>query len=143
VIPVGQHALQIGNQTYSQLDVPSLYAAGWQQNSAPLGKAGNTVINGHHNAYGEVFRYLVSVQPGDTLILEAQGRRYTYVIAQTMVLPEEDEPLDVRRENARWILPTADERVTLITCWPYSSNTHRLIVIALPIASPERPSDMP
>lgn len=143
VIPVGQHALHIGSQTYSQWDVPNLYAAGWHQSSAPLGQAGNTVINGHHNAYGEVFRYLIEAQPGDTLILDAGSRRYTYVIAQTMMLPEDAEPLEVRRENARWVLPTVDERVTLITCWPYSSSTHRLIVLALPITSPERPSNMP
>ena len=53
---------------------------------------------------------------------------------QTMVLVR--EPLDVRQANARWILPTTDERVTLITCWPYESNSHRLVVIALPVPLP-------
>jgi LPXTG-site transpeptidase (sortase) family protein len=28
---------------------------------------------------------------------------------------------------------TPDERVTLITCWPYTTYTHRLIVIGKPI----------
>ena len=38
----------------------------------------------------------------------------------------------VRLANARWIQPSEDERLTLITCWPYESNTHRLIIVALP-----------
>jgi sortase A len=37
-----------------------------------------------------------------------------------------------RLENARWIGPFPDERLTLVTCWPYTNNTHRVIVIAKP-----------
>jgi len=64
-------------------------------------------------------------------------------VAQTMTLAEQGQPLDVRRENARWILPTSDERVTLITCWPYSANTHRLVVIAQPVEVLEVPAELP
>ena len=39
-----------------------------------------------------------------------------------------------RVENAGWVLPTDDERLTLITCWPYESNTHRLVLVAKPVA---------
>jgi len=38
----------------------------------------------------------------------------------------------VRRQNARWIAPTTDERLTLVTCWPYTGNSHRLIIVAKP-----------
>jgi len=38
----------------------------------------------------------------------------------------------VRQENARWIAPTDDERLTLVTCWPYTNNTHRVVVVAKP-----------
>jgi LPXTG-site transpeptidase (sortase) family protein len=31
-----------------------------------------------------------------------------------------------------------DERLTLITCYPWYSNTHRLIVVAHPIDPPDR-----
>jgi sortase A len=37
-----------------------------------------------------------------------------------------------REINGRFILPTGDERVTIITCWPPTNNTHRLVVIARP-----------
>lgn len=50
-----------------------------------------------------------------------------------MIFPERDVPFETRLENARWILPSEDERITLITCWPYFSNTHRLIIVARPV----------
>jgi sortase (surface protein transpeptidase) len=50
----------------------------------------------------------------------------------TMLMPERFKSLTVRLDNARWILPTKDERLTLITCWPAKSNTHRVIIVALP-----------
>jgi sortase A len=143
VVPVGQHPLTLAGQVYSQWESPDQRAAGWHQNSAPLGQPGNTVLNGHHNVYGEVFHYLVALQPGDIVTLESQGKPYFYIVAQTMTLAEEGQPVETRRANARWILPTADERVTLITCWPYNANTHRLVVIALPLVELGDSADIP
>lgn len=143
VVPVGQHPLTLDGQLVSQWDVPPARAAGWHQTSAPLGVPGNTVLNGHHNVAGEVFRYLSALKPGDLITLESATRRFQYVVVQTMTLVEEGQPPEVRAENARWILPTPDERVTLITCWPYTSNTHRLVVIALPLWKVVPPGDIP
>ncbi|MEP0762990.1 MAG: sortase, partial [Chloroflexota bacterium] len=143
VVPVGQHAVTLDGELFSQWDVPPTRAAGWHQTSAPLGAPGNTVLNGHHNVYGGVFRYLAALKPGDWIALDAADRRYHYVVVQTMTLAEEGQPLDVRAENARWILPTADERVTLVTCWPPYANTHRLVVIALPLWDVIPPADIP
>ncbi len=53
------------------------------------------------------------------------------------ILPDRGQPDEVRRENARWIQPTEDERITLTTCWPYTSNTHRLIIVAKPLPPDE------
>ncbi len=143
VVPVGQHPVTLEGQLYSQWDVPPGRAAGWHQTSAPLGIVGNTVLNGHHNVAGEVFRYLSALKPGDLITIEGVARRYHYMVVQTMTLAEEGQPPEVRAANARWILPTADERVTLITCWPYTSNTHRLVVIALPLWTVVPPGDIP
>ena len=41
--------------------VPDFFAAGWHTDSTPPGFPGNTVLNGHHNIYGEVFRDLDKV----------------------------------------------------------------------------------
>ncbi len=143
IVPVGQHPLKLDGQLYSQWDVPNERAAGWQQSSAPLGQIGNTVLDGHHNVYGEVFHHLVLLKPGDIVTLESHGKPYYYIVAQTMTLAEEGQPVETRQANARWILPTDDERVTLITCWPYNANTHRLVVIALPITELGDAAQMP
>lgn len=143
VLPVGQHAITLDGELFSQWDVPPTRAAGWHQTSAPLGAPGNTVLNGHHNIHGEVFRSLSTLKPGDWIALDSVDRRFHYVVVQTMTLAEEGQPLDVRAENARWILPTADERVTLVTCWPSYANTHRLVVIALPLWDVIPPADIP
>ena len=31
--------------------------------------------------------------------------------------------------------PTSEEQLTLITCWPSWSNTHRLVIVAIPAMS--------
>lgn len=143
IVPVGQHAIEIAGEVFSQWEVPRQRAAGWHIASGTIGQPGNLVLNGHHNIYGEVFRYLAVLQPGDLVTLEAGGRRYFYVVVQTMTLHEQDQPAEVRQANARWILPTDDERVTLVTCWPYSANTHRLVVIARPLDAVIPPPEIP
>jgi sortase A len=40
--------------------------------------------------------------------------------------------LEIRMANAEWLGGTDDERLTLVTCWPQKSNTHRLIIVARP-----------
>lgn len=56
-----------------------------------------------------------------------------------MILPERDADLQTRLENARWIQPSQDERLTLVTCWPANSNTHRLIIVARPVGQSPMP----
>lgn len=133
VVAVGWQNLVIDGQTYSQWAVPDTYAGGWHQTSARAGEIGNLVINGHHNIEGGVFQDLVKLVPSDLIILSAGGETFRYQVVQTMILPERDQPLATRQANARWLLPTPDERVTLITCWPSDDNSHRLVVIALPL----------
>jgi sortase A len=59
---------------------------------------------------------------------------FFYKVTTRQILKERDQPLEVRLKNAQWIQPTSDERLTLVTCWPYTTNTHRLIIVAKPIA---------
>ncbi|RME74027.1 MAG: sortase, partial [Chloroflexi bacterium] len=109
------------------------YAAGWHKNSSLPGQGGNIVLSGHNNIKGEVFRYVVNLEPGDTVSLfDQEGRQFDYIVADKFILKDKGEPEEVRRANARWIGPFNEERVTLVTCWPYNNNTHRVIVIARP-----------
>lgn len=120
---------------YPQWKVPKFFAAGWAPTSASLGKADNTVLFGHHNADGEVFGHLVDLQAGDLIELYSGEKKFSYVVALKMILQERNQPVEVRLQNASWILPSTDERLTLLTCWPYISNTHRLVIVAIPISA--------
>jgi LPXTG-site transpeptidase (sortase) family protein len=133
VIPAPVDFESIAGKEFLQWFVPDEFAIGWHTTSAMLGETGNTVLNGHHNAHGEVFVSLVDAKEGDIVWVESESTRYSYQITNKMILPEKYEQLDVRMNNAQWILPTVDERLTIITCWPYESNTHRLIVVASPL----------
>ena len=135
ITSVGLQAIQQNNQTYYQWQVPNNYKAGWHNNSALLGQPGNTVINGHHNIYGEVFRDLVDLQEGDEIIVHDKNQAFHYRITLTQILPERGEPIEVRLDNAKWIEPTDKEQLTLITCWPYTDNSHRVVIVAVPIPS--------
>ncbi len=118
---------------YRQWNVPNKYAAGWHNASAPPGTAGNTVLNGHNNIHGAIFGNLVDLALGEEIIIFKQDRQYVYKVVHREFLPERGEPLRIRLRNARWISPSNDDRLTIVTCWPNTSNTHRLIVIALPL----------
>jgi sortase A len=134
VEPVGWHLEERDGQQVSVWDVPGYFAAGWLKSSAAFGAVGNTVVEGHHNIDGEVFRDLVNLEPGDSVTLYAGDVARVYAVAQKELLPERDQPLEVRQANAQYIAPTPDERLTLVTCWPYNNNTHRLIIVALPVS---------
>lgn len=133
VIEVGWHVESIEGTQLAVWDVAD-YAAGWHKTSARPGDGGNIVISGHHNIQGEVFRYVIDLQPGADVVLYAEDREepYVYKVEEVLLLPEKGQPLEVRRQNASYIEPTDDERVTLVTCWPYNNNTHRVVAIAKP-----------
>lgn len=112
--------------------VPNHTLAGWHETSAPLGVPGNTVISGHNWPRSAVFRDLYKLQPEDEIILFSGPVSFTYKVAEVIVLPEAGQPPEVQQENTRYIQPTEDERVTLVTCHPYGSLRDRLVIVALP-----------
>lgn len=132
VNPIGLLAIEHEGKTVLQWQVPSDFIAGWHNSSARLGEMGNTVLNGHHNIFGEVFRDLDELEAGAEITLFDPQQSYSYTVSEVLILEEQGQPLDVRLENAKLINETDDERLTLVTCWPYTDNTHRLIVIAHP-----------
>jgi sortase A len=132
VMPVGWYTVEEGGESVSVWDVAD-YAVGWHKTSAYPGQGENVVMNGHHNIRGKVFRYLVDLQAGDEVIVYVGETVYHYQVTEKHILEEKNAPAEVREQNARWIAPTGDERVTLVTCWPYTNNTHRVIVIAKPV----------
>jgi hypothetical protein len=57
---------------------PSTPPAGIRLGSA--GGGGNIVFSKHYNIKGEVFRYLVDLEPGNIITLFDDGRPYTYTV---------------------------------------------------------------
>ncbi|HLF87457.1 MAG TPA: sortase [Anaerolineales bacterium] len=133
VIPIGAELVQFEGEIYQQWLAPDYRAAGWHNSSVGLGAPGNTVLNGHNNIRGEVFRDLYQLEAGDEIDLFSSGQEFQYTIVFTAILPERGQPIEVRLANAEWIQPTQDERITLVTCGPYESNTHRVLVVAIPL----------
>jgi sortase A len=120
-------------QKYVEWAPPNKFAAGWQETSAPLGVVGNTVLNGHNNEYGDVFERLENLQVGDEIQVTSQAVTFHYQVTNRMILLELNQELAIRADNAQWIQPSQDERLTLVTCWPLNGNSHRLIVVARPV----------
>jgi sortase A len=142
VVKVGWETQEVNGQLVSSWIVPDTFAAGWHATSALPGSPGNTVLNGHHNIHGEVFRDLEDLQPGDEIILYTGQAPHYYNVTERHILKEKYEPQEVRQQNAQFIMPTQDERLTMVTCWPYTNNTHRLIIVALPMHPTPTPTPM-
>jgi sortase A len=136
VQPIGWQEKRLKSGEVTSVWVVPDDAAGWHINSALPGHGDNVVLSGHHNMGSEVFRYIVDLKPGDPVTLLADGRAYTYVVTDRFILPERGVPDEQRRQNAQWIMPTVAERLTLVTCWPYTDNSHRVIVLANPAQRP-------
>lgn len=114
--------------------VVAVDAAGFHQGSARPGHAGNTVITGHNNIGGEVFRELHRLTPGDRVLLWVGDRSYAYEVDAVLRIEVAGASPDRVADALSWIEPTEDQRLTLVTCWPYWGNSHRTIVVAWPVA---------
>ena len=89
--------------------------------SSGPGELGNLALAGHNDIYGEVFRYLDQLTPGDEIVVSTQRRNYIYVVRDMKVV----DPTDV------WVLePTEFASTTLVSCYPYQVNTKRIAVFA-------------
>lgn len=106
------------------------YAAGRLATSAQAGEAGNTVIAGHNDVLGEVFRRLPELQMGDDVLLYRGETRFRYRIEARTIVREAGATEAQRRENALWMGATDDATTTLVSCYPYRVDTHRIIVRA-------------
>lgn len=155
VVPMGWKVVQTATGLQSEWDLDALKnGVGHHINSAGLGMPGNLVISGHNNIFGMEFAAISlawdddkkqklddytersDILNGRTIqLFSADGRRFDYTITEFYRLKDSGVPLTQRIANGRFMEPTEDTRLTLVTCWPITSNTHRLIVIAKPAKS--------
>lgn len=97
------------------------HGAGHHIGSANPGERGNCIISAHNDIYGEIFRDLPKLDLGDEVFVYTASQVYRYVVTQKRIV----EPTDVSV-----MYPTSSPVLTLISCYPYRINTHRIVVIA-------------
>ncbi|MBN2392683.1 MAG: class D sortase [Anaerolineae bacterium] len=95
--------------------------AGHHIGSTNPGERGNCVISAHNDIYGEIFRDLPKMNIGDEVFVHTQTQAYRYVVEQTRII----EPTEVSV-----MAPTSSPVLTLISCYPYGIDSHRIVVIA-------------
>jgi LPXTG-site transpeptidase (sortase) family protein len=106
------------------------YAVGHRNTSGNPGQRGNIVLSGHNNTLGEVFRNLDKLEPGDLIYLYTFDAEFIYAVQEkNFVLGVNPDESDMA-EHARYTARTPDETLTLISCWPYVTYTHRIYITA-------------
>jgi len=112
------------------VDAPVVQGDGWEQlkkgvaqhiPSTNPGKAGNMVLSAHNDIFGEIFRDLDRLKPGDEVVVFTNQRSYTYTVVQSQVV----EPTKVEVMAA-----TKEPTVTLISCYPYLVDDQRIVITA-------------
>lgn len=112
------------------VDAPVVQGDGWEQlkkgvgqhvGSANPGENGNVVLSAHNDIFGEIFRDLDRLNPGDEITIFTNQRPYTFLVTNTRIVdPTQVDAMD----------PTSQPSVTLISCYPYMVDDQRIVVSA-------------
>jgi LPXTG-site transpeptidase (sortase) family protein len=108
------------------------WAAGHHDTSANPGEGGNIVLSGHADVRGEVFRGLHDIIVGMEITVTSAAGTFTYYVHEVHVRLDAGATLADRLATGMFLAPMPEERLTLVTCWPYRIDTHRVIVVAKP-----------
>ncbi|HHY23661.1 MAG TPA: class D sortase [Clostridiaceae bacterium] len=107
----------------SSKDILDMGAAGYMEESTPIGEVGNTAIAAHRShTYGRNFNRLDELKINDKINIETTEESFEYTVFSKKIVEPDD--FSVLEENG------ADRILTLITCHPMIKPTHRLIVQA-------------
>lgn len=134
VVQTGYQITRIDGKSVMQWQVAD-FAAGHAALSAEPGGGGNIVIAGHDDWKGEVFKNLHQAKLGQQVILTTPAKTYRYVITEIHYRKAIGASLADRLAAGQFLAPMPQERVTLVTCWPYGVDSYRLIVVAKPVSS--------
>lgn len=94
---------------------------GLNNTSGIPGKSGNVILSGHNDIFGQVFRELDRLVPGDEIVLLTEKNAYTYIVTGTQIV--QPSQVEVMRQ-------TEESTLTLISCYPYLVDTQRIVVSA-------------
>lgn len=106
-------------------------SVGWVVTSALPGENGNILMYGHNNLHASVFLKLSELKPGELITVRTGEKSWAYRARDIIIFPV----VTGEQDNAayqKYFQPTGNETLTLLSCWPPISNTHRVVVIAEP-----------
>jgi sortase A len=89
--------------------------------ATPIQSGANVVLAAHNDIYGEVFRHLDQLEPGDQFEIRTRTRSYTYTVTGWEVVAPTDTHV---------MAPRGYAASTLISCYPYQVNSQRIVVFA-------------
>jgi sortase A len=125
-----EQPLKLDLPALGKLNLPILEGDTWDQlkqgvghhlGSGNPGATGNVVLSAHNDIYGELFRDLDRLQPGDEILLYSATRKFQYLVTSIRIVAPTD--LSVLSATER---PT----LTLISCYPYMIDNQRIVVVA-------------
>ncbi|MGW7103732.1 class E sortase [Streptomyces sp. NPDC054838] len=98
--------------------------------SARPGESGNVAVAGHRRTYGDPFKDVPELRPGDAVIIKDAAAWYTYTVrAEPLrILPTETGVVDPVPRRSPFATP--GHYLTLTTCEPEWGHSHRLVVWA-------------
>ncbi len=140
VVEVGWSLQDINGHQVAVWEVAK-YTVGHHTGSANPGQVGNMVFAGHSGGRAYPFNDLFYLDPGDKIVVWSNGQQYDYNVQQKVVVDEigPNVTAEQRQANAKYIEPTEDEEMTLVTCWPLTGPdkfSQRVIIRA----TPDRPT---
>ncbi|WP_166702361.1 class C sortase [Bacillus albus] len=103
--------------------------------SLPIGGQDvHAVIAGHRGYHGaKMFRHLDQLVDGDKFYISILGKRFVYkVIEREIIDPNQVEKLNVIKGK---------DRITLLTCEPYTSSKYRLLIYGERVATNQTEHD--
>jgi sortase A len=98
--------------------------------TANPGGVGNFVVSGHRTTYLAPFNGIGELVVGDAIVIETRDTWYTYLVTKTQTVLPTDTAVVLPVPGQARATPT-QALITLTTCTPKYSASHRLIVTGL------------
>ena len=113
------------------VDAPVVQGDSWEDlkrgvgqhpDTAQPGAPGNMVVSAHNDAFDKIFRHLHKLVSGDHVYVYTVDMSYDYEVVDTRI---------VNPDDLSAIGETDEPTLTMITCYPYLIDTHRVVVSAV------------
>lgn len=149
VIPIGMRPDKTGSLVW---DTDALFAnrsrpdlVGQLVGSANPGQNGNVILTGHNYNQGRynwkgVFLNLESLQPGDEIVVDAQGgARFTYRVDSVNEVPWQEKSDAEWARHVQYLGASDREQLTLVTCggaafYPFPARVYVVAHLAPPVS---------